>query len=456
MSWMPEIVPEDQDTERILLSTLCAAGNEQAAAEVSMSLCSEDFVHPGHRAVFSSLLGLVNRQEEINALTLKIALEKAGELGRVGGYTSLVDLLSAEEVVRPQVLADRLTQLRKRRQLIRMGAQIIRAASEGEEPALTIDRSVTDLVRLVQAAERGGLEHVSAFSDALLADILDRLQGIKTHGLRLGFPRFDGITQGFKPGNLIILAARPGIGKTAKALNWCLNAARSSQHAQCCFFSLEMSKSEVLERLWAAHGRIDMKAIQRNPSAIEQLAEVKSAIDNLPIHIADRGAITAREIVAQVDRIIAKTGRIDLLVVDYLQLVSSPDAGKNRQSEANRIGEISRTFKLFAKDRGLPVVVLSQLNREVEKRQDGRPQLSDLRDSGAIEQDADMVLFIHRKMKPAMEGEEEDRSADLLISKHRNGKTGIVPLHFLGEYALFQESERQTTPAQAPVSREWI
>jgi replicative DNA helicase len=134
-----------------------------------------------------------------------------------------------------------------------------------------------------------------------------------------------------------------------------------------------------------------------------------------------------------------------MVIVDYLQLMSSPESSRAaKQSEAVRIGEISRGFKLLAKDHGVPVVVLSQLNREVEHRQGGRPQLSDLRDSGAIEQDADMVMFIHRKMKAVLEGEEDDRSAELLISKHRNGPTGAIPLYFEGEYARYRELERTT------------
>jgi replicative DNA helicase len=138
--------------------------------------------------------------------------------------------------------------------------------------------------------------------------------------------------------------------------------------------------------------------------------------------------------------------KLDLLIVDYLQLMSSPDSSRAaKQNEATRVGEISRGFKLLAKDHGMPVVVLSQLNREVEHRQGGKPQLSDLRDSGSIEQDADMVMFIHRKMKPLMEGEEEDRTAELLLSKHRNGPTGAVALWFEGEFARYRELERSTS-----------
>jgi replicative DNA helicase len=147
-----------------------------------------------------------------------------------------------------------------------------------------------------------------------------------------------------------------------------------------------------------------------------------------------------------VDRHLSRANqKLDMVIVDYLQLMTSPESSRAaKQSESTRIGEISRGFKLLAKDHGIPVIVLSQLNREVEHRQGGRPQLSDLRDSGAIEQDADIVMFIHRKMKPLMEGEEEDRSAELLISKHRNGPTGAIGLYFEGEYARYRELERTT------------
>jgi replicative DNA helicase len=172
----------------------------------------------------------------------------------------------------------------------------------------------------------------------------------------------------------------------------------------------------------------------------------RDALLEMPIWINDQAGITVREITAMVDRHLSRSNqKLDLLIVDYLQLMTSPESSRAaKQSEAVRIGEISRGFKLLAKDHGIPVVVLSQLNREVEHRQGGRPQLSDLRDSGAIEQDADIVMFIHRKMKAVMEGDEEDRSAELLLAKHRNGPTGAVGLYFEGEYARYRELERTT------------
>jgi replicative DNA helicase len=447
--WLPERLPEDIEAERALLATCAAAGAELAAVETTFLLTEEDFVHPAHRAVFKAMKALVDAQIEINSLTLKDALDQAGDLTRVGGYTGLVELLAAEEVGRPQVLADLLVRKRKLRQLIRLGAQLVRQAAEEQAPPDTlVEQAATDLFRLSQGEKKKGLEHISDVAKTAMESLLDRLEGRGSTGLRVGFTRLDSITQGFQPGNLIILAARPGIGKTALALNWLLRAAMYHK-AHVSFFSLEMSKEEVFNRLLSAHSSINMKEVQAgafNDEIQGRLLRSRDALLELPIYINDQAGITVREVTAIVDRHMSQSnGRMDMVIVDYLQLMSSPEGKRSAtMSEATRIGEISRGFKLLAKDKHMPVVVLSQLNREVEHRQGGRPQLSDLRDSGAIEQDADMVMFIHRKMKALMEGEEEDRSAELLLSKHRNGPTGAVGLYFEGEYARYREMERTT------------
>ena len=449
--WLPERLPEDIEAERALLATCSSAGAELAAAETTNLLTEEDFVHPAHRAVFKAMKALVEAQIEINPLTLKDALDQAGDLSRVGGFTGLVELLGAEEVGRPSVLVDLLVRKRKLRQLIRLGAQLVRQAAEEEAPPESlVEEAATNLFRLAQGERKKGLEHISDVAKTAYEALLDRIEGRGSTGLRVGFPRLDAITQGFQPGNLIILAARPGIGKTALALNWLLRSAMNHK-AQVAFFSLEMSKEEVFNRLLSAHSSLNMKAIQAGGFDDEvhgRLLRSRDALLELPIYINDQAGITVREITAIVDRHMSQSnGKLEMVIVDYLQLMTSPENSRAaKQSEATRVGEISRGFKLLAKDKGMPVVVLSQLNREVEHRQGGRPQLSDLRDSGAIEQDADMVMFIHRKMKALMEGEEEDRSAELLLSKHRNGPTGAVGLYFEGEYARYREMERTTDP----------
>jgi replicative DNA helicase len=447
--WLPQRLPEDVEAERALLATCCAPGAETAATEVSFTLTEDDFVHPAHRAVFKALRSLVEAQLEVNSITLKDALDQAGDLARVGGFTGLVDLLSAEEVGRPQVLADLLIRKRKLRQLIRIGAQLVRQAAEEEAPPDTlVEQAAVDLFRLAQGQDRKGLEHIADVAREAMDNLLDRLEGRGSSGLKVGFSRLDAITQGFQPGNLIILAARPGIGKTALALNWLLRSSLYHQ-ASAAFFSLEMSKEEVFNRLLSAHCAVNLKAAAAggfDEHIQARLLKSRDALLELPLYINDQAGITVREITAMVDRHLSQSNnKLDLLIVDYLQLMSSPESSRAaKQSEAVRIGEISRGFKLLAKDHGIPVVVLSQLNREVEHRQGGRPQLSDLRDSGAIEQDADMVMFIHRKMAPSQEGADDDRQAELIIAKHRNGPVGSVGLYFEGEYARYREMERST------------
>jgi replicative DNA helicase len=209
-----------------------------------------------------------------------------------------------------------------------------------------------------------------------------------------------------------------------------------------------MSQEEVFLRLLSAMSTTNMKDLQagRLPGGMNAVLQARDDLARLPLFICDHASIT----VPQIQNMVLKQGsqnnrRVEFVIIDYLQLLSSPESSRGaRQNESVRIGEISRGLKLMAKDFGIPVVVLSQLNREVEHRTSGRPQLSDLRDSGAIEQDADMVAFIHRKMMPSAT-EEPDPSAELIVAKHRNGPTAIIQLHFQGEYAMYREMVRETS-----------
>jgi replicative DNA helicase len=442
--WLPERLPEDLEAERSLLATCCAPGLEQEAAEVAYRLTEDDFVHPAHKAMFRAMVRLIEYGLDISPITLKDALDQAKDLSRVGDFAGISEILSADEVQNPHVLADILIRKRKHRELIRLGARLTRmAAEEDGSPEVLVEQAGQELFRIAQGQDRRGLEPIAQVAQEATQGLLDRLKGAGSSGLRVGFTKLDKIIQGFQPGNLIILAARPGIGKTALALNWCWHASqRYGAHA--AFFSLEMSKEEVWKRLLSASAQINLRVLPQGRITAEtedKLIAARDELIKLPIFICDRAAITVREITSMVDRLCTQSNqKLDLLVIDYLQLISSPqDSRGAKQNESVRIGEISRALKLLAKEHNIPVIVLSQLNREVEHRQSGRPQLSDLRDSGAIEQDADIVMFIHRKSKPIMDGEEQDKAAELLISKHRNGPTGIIPLWYEGEHTLFRE-----------------
>jgi replicative DNA helicase len=471
--WIPERLPEDLEAERALLATCCAPDMAAEAAEVAFVLREEDFVHPGHRALFRAMLGLVKDRLDINPLTLKDALDRAGDLPRVGGFNGIVEILSFDEVRRPSVLADILMRKRRLRDLIRLGAQLVRkAAAEEEPPETLVETAGRDLFQVAQGHEKGGLEHIAQVAHDAHSRLLERLESGDSTGVRLGFQRLDALTHGLQPGNLVVLAARPGLGKTALALNWLMHSSKTYGN-HVAFFSLEMSKEEVFGRLLASHSSLNVRAVmggdagdaggQGHPDAPhgyghfdavrERLLRARDDLVRLPAYICDRASITVHEITSMVDRLCTQADRrLDLVIIDYLQLISSPpDSRGSKLTEAVRVAEISRALKLMAKDRGMPVVVLSQLNREVEHRQSGRPQLSDLRDSGAIEQDADIVMFIHRRKRTAMDEDDGDpeKRAELVVAKHRNGPTEIIPMWFEGALSLFKELDSAVAPRYA-------
>jgi replicative DNA helicase len=383
---------------------------------------------------------------EISPFTLKDALDQAKDLSLVGEFAGISEILSFEEVQNPHALADILIRKRKHRELIHLGAWLTKKASgEDSPPETLVEQAGQDLYRIAQGQDRRGLDHIAQVAHEATQGLLDRLRGEGSSGVRVAFSRLDGIFQGFQPSNLIILAARPGIGKSALALNWCLHASRR-YGSHVAFFSLEMSKEEVWMRLLSASAQINLGEVRGGSLTAEvqdKLLAARDELVQLPFFICDRAAITVREIKAMVDRLGTQTGqKIDLLVIDYLQLITSPqDSRGAKQNETVRVAEISRAFKMLAKDYNIPVILLSQLSREVERRQGKRPQLSDLRDSGAIEQDADIVMFIHRKDKqPGAEKGPEDKTAQLIISKNRNGPSDIViPLWFEEGHTLFRE-----------------
>jgi replicative DNA helicase len=445
-SWLPERLPEDIDAERALLATLCAPGAELLAAEYAFQLEVRDFVHPAHQVTFRALRTLIEKGMEVNVLTLKDALDQTDDLNRVCGFAGLVELLAFEDVGRPQILVDLILRKAKLRRLVHIGAALVRqAAFEEETPETLVDTTTASMLGVtLEEEDTRGIQHVGAISEGALTPILEG----RTAGVLTGYERFDDLVNGFAPGNLIVLAARPGIGKTALALNWLL-AGSMKYGVGGAFFSLEMSKEEVTLRMISTLAQENLKEIQKlrgmvPPDTVRKLTDAREYLDSLPIYICADAGITVPEIRAHCMKMKAKGNKLEIVVIDYLQLVSTPDNGKGSQNEAVRIGQISRGLKVMAKEFGIPVVVLSQLNREVEHRQGGRPQLSDLRDSGAIEQDADLVAFIHRKMAPVAVGEEPDKNAELIIAKHRNGGCATIPMIFEGRYAQYTERVRET------------
>ena len=446
--------PEDTDCERSLLCTICAAGAEGAAAECSAALRSEDFVHPAHRAIFEAMGLILAERSEISITTLKDALSRTGQLNRVGGFTGLVDFLNGEEVGKPMVLVEILKRHRHRRELIRLGAQLARDAQEdAASPESLMAAAAGKLASISMRQDRQRIRHISDVSNRSLASLKDEMNGVRGNRTWVkGWSRLNHLTGGFQPGQLIVLAARPGIGKTALSLNWVLGAAEYGK--SCGIFSMEMPAERLWRRLAAAHAGVDLRAMvgNRDDDAFGRMEMAHAELDKRGIWIQDRAGITAREIQGEVDGLLAIHPDLGLLVVDHLGLISTPETARNsRQNESTRIGDITRAFKILAGDRGIPVLLLTQLNRDVEKRTGGKPQLSDLRDSGCVEQDADIVMFIHRKGH-----EPTDHLATLDVAKHREGPTGEIPMNWDSNLTRFTELERQTEPAQAQEPRRLV
>lgn len=446
--WPEYELPEDPQAERSLLSTICAAGANEQAAECSIVLREDDFTDPKHRAVYNALLRLQDSHQDANALTLKAQLEKSGQLGLVGDYPGLLGILSAEEVGNPMTLVEIIQKHRKRRELMRLGGKILQSAADPTlEPSEVVESASSGLASIGQVEGDQGPTQIADTTDEAIERILAEARGDRTFGVRTGFYRFDGITKGFKPGNLIILAARPAVGKTSLALNWALRSSALSYQGAVVFFSLEMAKNEVTGKLLSDLSSVNLHDLDMGDTdALDKLSGAKGELDTRNILLDDRSETTVRQIRSKLERIQART-KVAMVIVDYLQLLTSVDPmAAAKQNEATRVGDISRALKLMAKDCKVPVIVLSQLNREIEKRSNQTPQLSDLRDSGAIEQDADMVIFIHRKIQPDLAVELQDKNGKLIIAKHRNGPTGSVPVSWDGGIGRYTEEERETKP----------
>lgn len=430
-------IPQDIESERALLATICAPGADNLAAEIIPDMSPEDFMHPIHKAIHRALVVLLKTQTEISPFTLRDAILANGDIDKVGGYSGVIEVLEGQEVNNPWHLVEIIKKHTKRRSLIRLGAAIIRTASEESDPEPILESACSDLAKMAHSRGEAGPVAIGTMTDAVVSQIIAETSGSAHFGARTGFYRFDGITRGFKPGELIILAARPGVGKSTLALNWARGVAQRS----CVpVFSLEMSGEEITRKLLTDMSGMSLRDLQ--PEQFPRLAQAKYDLDTLPLMIDDRSGINVRQIRSKVERIQARQ-KVGLVVIDYLQLLTSVDKN-SKQNETNRIGEISRELKIMAKDCKVPVLVLSQLNREVEKRQNGKPQLSDLRDSGCIEQDADIVVFIHRKIVPGLSPELQDKTGELHIAKHRNGPCGSVPVLWDGELSRYSEQDRDT------------
>jgi replicative DNA helicase len=409
---------------------------------VADRLRGEDFYRRDHQLIFTGIAELSARGEPSDAVTLAEYLASKGQADETGGLAYLASLArDTPTAANIRAYADIVRERSLLRQLIRVSGEVAASAydSEGRTATELVDEAERRVFQIAEQGRRTGSGFVP-IRDVLGAtidrlDMLHQNQGQLT-GVSTGYNDLDRMTAGLQPGDLIIVAGRPSMGKTTFALNIAENAAISA-NTPVAVFSMEMSREQLTMRMISSIGRVDQSHLRTGNFGDEDWARINSAIAQMktaPIYIDDSGALTPTEVRARARRLKRERGGLGLIVVDYLQLMQVPGTKENRATE---ISEISRSLKALAKELQAPVIALSQLNRSVEQRTDKKPVMSDLRESGAIEQDADVIIMIYRE--EVYEPETPRKGiADIIVTKQRNGPTGEVHLTFLGKYTRFE------------------
>jgi len=438
---------EDLAAERAVLGAVLA--DQEVLTDIAQIIHTDDFSSPAHSKIFAAMLSLEGSARVVDHLTLSEELKTRGDLVAVGGPAYLMGL---DQVVPMAANAIEYAEIVKnqsvRRQLARAGHKIVQLAAQeaGELPAL-LDEAEREVFQIADKKREGELKPVRELMERTL-ELLDKMKMASTGvtGMSTGYVDLDLQLTGLHPGELIILAARPGIGKTSLALNIAMHIALKEEKA-VGIFSLEMPSDQLLMRLLASSARVDMKKLRGGRLTAhdeEKFQEVAGQLFNAPLYIDDTGALSPFDLRAKCRRLKQKAGQLGVIVIDYLQLMHQKGKVESRQLE---VSEISRSLKALAKELEVPIVALSQLNRKVEERKGGKPMLSDLRESGSIEQDADVVMFIHREDDSEGEGEAPQPKqgaipVELIIAKQRNGPIGSIDLIFLSEFTRFESRAR--------------
>ena len=427
--------PYDEQAEASVLGAMLL--DKSAITTAVEIIHAEDFYYDSHKAIFEGILRLYNKNEPADMITLSDFLKKSGQLEAVGGYTYLGRLTSgAGAVSNTEAYANIIKEKSTLRALIRAGNEIVEDSySDEDDVGSIIEKAEKTIFDITQDNQRGGLTSM----EAVMVDTFGVMQQRSENkggltGLTTGFIDLDRKTSGMQKADLVLLAARPSMGKTALMVNIATNAALKA-NATVAMFSLEMSRNQLSQRILSSLSHVDLMKIISGDLATEEwtkVIETMTYLNEMAIYIDDTAAITPLEVKAKCRRLKAEKG-LDLVVIDYLQLMEVGGRAESRQQE---ISAISRQLKGIAKELDVPVIALSQLSRAPEMRADHRPILSDLRESGAIEQDADIVMFLYRDEYYNPDTEKQGLG-ELIIAKHRNGPTGTVELLFKGEYTKF-------------------
>ncbi len=449
--WQENVPPQDIEAEQAVLGAIFL--DAEALVEAMAQIEPQDFYRRAHQIIFRSMIALNDRNENIDIITLKSQIESENTLEDVGGISYLTEL---SQVTPTASGVAHYAKIVKDKSTLR---ELIQAATKIVKEGYSQEGSVEEIV---EAAEKGILnvsEKRNSTGFQAIADVLnstmehiDRLsqQNEEITGLPTGYPELDKMTAGLQPEELIILAARPAVGKTAFALNIAQNIGTRTDRS-VAIFSLEMGAESLVNRMLCAEGTIEaghLRTGQLTEQEWHNLIMAMGSLSNTSIFIDDTPGIKVSEIRARCRRLAQEKGNLGLILIDYLQLIE----GSGRESRQQEVSEISRQLKKLAKELKVPVIALSQLSRSVEQRQDKRPVLSDIRESGSIEQDADIVAFLYREDYYQRQGTEEDKNEEeqavddvieVIIEKNRSGARGTVELLFKKEYNKFASISRR-------------
>ena len=432
------VPPQNLDAEESVLGAMMLSPG--AIGTVSEELDAGDFYRESHAKIYRAALSLFGRGEPVDAITVADELEERGELEAAGGRVRMHELTRlVPTTANAAHYARIIREVAVLRGLIQAGGEVARLGWERPgEAADLLDRAEQIIFELSQQQTSTEFTHIQELLKESF-ELITRLYeaGEEITGVPSGYRDLDRLTSGFQPGNLIIVAARPSMGKSALALCMAANLAVRKE-TPVALFTLEMSKAEVTQRLMCSEAKVESQRLRSGKLAADDWPRLTAACDKLskaPIYVDDTGSMTIMGIRAKVRRLKSQEPNLGMVVVDYLQLMTSDSNYDNRVQE---ISQISRSLKLLARELEIPVVALSQLSRALEQRQDKRPVLSDLRDSGAIEQDADLVAFIYRD-EYYNDTSEDQGLAEVILAKHRNGPVGSVKLSFLQRYAKFAD-----------------
>jgi replicative DNA helicase len=431
------VPPHNLEAEMSVLGSMLLSAE---AVEIALKdLNPDDFSRAGHATIFDAVGHLANRGEPVDAITVADRLESTGDLERVGGKPYLLDITNTvPTAANVRYYAEIVRRTSTLRRLIRAGTHVAQLGYEAPDDLdAVVEQAEKAVFDVTQARIESNFSELRSLIKGSFSD-LKRLSEAQEHvtGVPTGFRDLDNILWGLQRSDLVILAARPSVGKTALALNIAVNAARKGHPV--ALFSLEMSAPQLTLRMLCSEARVNAQKMRTARLAAEDWAALVNAVSSLeqtPIYVDDTPSASLIEIRAKARRLL-RDKPTGLIIVDYLQLMAPQGRrGENRQVE---IAEMSRGLKILAKELNVPVLALSQLSRAVEQRQDKRPMLSDLRESGAIEQDADVVMFIHRdNQDPEWKGE-----AEIIVAKHRNGPTSSCRLSFIDTFTKFGNMAR--------------